>query len=164
MLPKHKGDKQHHAALPYQAVPQFVTTLQTMPDMQDAVRLGARVPDPDGDPHERSAARDLAEINLDDKTWTIPGARMKSGREHRVPLSDRAVADPGALQAARGAVRVPGSKPGKPLSNMTFLKAARRLTTTRRSRRTASGVRSATGARNGRTSRGPSAKPRSRMS
>ena len=31
------------------------------------------------------------EIDLDARLWTIPGARMKSGAEHRVPLSPRAV-------------------------------------------------------------------------
>jgi len=25
------------------------------------------------------------------KIWTVPGSRMKAGREHRVPLSGRAV-------------------------------------------------------------------------
>ena len=31
------------------------------------------------------------EIDLDAKIWTVPGSRMKSGREHRVPLSDAAI-------------------------------------------------------------------------
>jgi integrase len=32
-----------------------------------------------------------SEINLADKTWTIPAERMKSGRPHRVPLSTHAL-------------------------------------------------------------------------
>ena len=32
-----------------------------------------------------------AEIDLDNKLWVIPEARMKAGKEHRVPLSDRVV-------------------------------------------------------------------------
>ena len=32
-----------------------------------------------------------AEIDHDAKLWTIPAARMKAGREHRVPLSDAAL-------------------------------------------------------------------------
>ena len=32
------------------------------------------------------------EIDLEAKTWTIPASRMKAGAEHRVPLSDTAVA------------------------------------------------------------------------
>ena len=31
------------------------------------------------------------EIDFDTATWTVPAARMKTGREHRVPLSDRAL-------------------------------------------------------------------------
>jgi integrase len=31
------------------------------------------------------------EIDLDKKIWTVPAERMKAGREHRVPLSPRAV-------------------------------------------------------------------------
>ena len=33
-----------------------------------------------------------AEIDLDARVWTLPASRMKSGREHRVPLSDAALA------------------------------------------------------------------------
>ena len=33
----------------------------------------------------------FAEIDLDTATWTVPGARMKAGRDHRVPLSDAAL-------------------------------------------------------------------------
>jgi integrase len=31
------------------------------------------------------------EINIDEKVWTVPAARMKGGHAHRIPLSDRAV-------------------------------------------------------------------------
>ena len=37
----------------------------------------------------RAARRD--EVSLDSRVWTVPGARMKAGREHRVPLSMRAL-------------------------------------------------------------------------
>jgi integrase len=131
VLPKHKGDKQHHPALPYQAVPSFVTTLQTVPDMQDAVRLGLEFLILTATRTNEVQRAIWSEVNLETKTWTIPGERMKSGRDHRVPLSDRAVA---ILEQVRGVhprspYLFPGSKPEKPLSNMTFLKAARRLTT-----------------------------------
>ena len=47
------------------------------------------------------------EINRDDTVWTIPAARMKNGREHRVPLADRALEvldEAGQLAAADGGV------------------------------------------------------------
>lgn len=31
------------------------------------------------------------EIDLESRTWTVPGERMKAGKDHRVPLSDAAV-------------------------------------------------------------------------
>jgi integrase len=128
VLPKHKGDKQHHAALRYQDVPSFVTTLQAIPDMQDAVRLGLEFLILTATRTNEVQCAVWSEINLETKTWTIPGARTKSGREHRVPLSDRAVAILERAQALDGAYVFPGTKAGRPLSNMTFLKAVRRLT------------------------------------
>ncbi len=70
------------------------------------------------------------EIDLLDKTWTLPAARMKAGREHRVPLSARALAILEEMQAHRhadDAFVFPGGKPGKPLSNMAFLMLLRRM-------------------------------------
>jgi integrase len=32
------------------------------------------------------------EVNLKDKVWIIPAERMKAGKEHRIPLSDAAIA------------------------------------------------------------------------
>ena len=49
------------------------------------------------------------EINLDERLWTVPAERMKAGREHRVPLSDAALAileQMAAIRARR--LRVPG--------------------------------------------------------
>jgi integrase len=41
------------------------------------------------------------EMDLEEKLWTIPGARMKAGREHRVPLSEPAVDMLASLNNAR---------------------------------------------------------------
>ena len=45
------------------------------------------------------------EIDVEAATWTVPGERMKAGREHRVPLSARAL---GVLSEARKRSRDPG--------------------------------------------------------
>ena len=69
-----------------------------------------------------------AEFNLVEKTWKIPAARMKTGVEHRVPLSDAALA---ILEQARsfddgsGLVFPSPNRPGKPLSDMTLTKLLR---------------------------------------
>lgn len=133
VLPKHKKDeKQHHAALPYHAVPQFVTTLKTIPDMRDSIRRGLEFLILTATRTNEVRLATWTEINRDEKTWIIPGERMKSGKEHRVPLSARALAILEQLQSpvTDDQAYIFSGKPKKPLSNMTFLKAARRVTTT----------------------------------
>ena len=72
----------------------------------------------------------MDEIDLDEQTWTIPGARMKAAAStaSRSPRAPSKFSKARTLAAASPCI-FPGTKPNKPLSNMTFLKAARRLTT-----------------------------------
>jgi integrase len=68
------------------------------------------------------------EINLDDRLWTIPAERMKAGKEHRVPLGERAVELLEQMQKIReGEFVFPGGKARRPLSNMAFLMLLRRM-------------------------------------
>ena len=70
-----------------------------------------------------------SEIDWSNKLWAIPANRMKSGREHRVPLGPRALAildemKPlahcgGGLDLDQACV-FPGAKVGRPLSNMAL--------------------------------------------
>ena len=67
-----------------------------------------------------------SEIDLDSATWTIPARRMKTGREHRVPLSARAVdvlAD--ARAAGGGSGLVFPSVRGREMSDSTMSKLLR---------------------------------------
>ena len=66
------------------------------------------------------------EIDLDEKLWVIPPERMKAGKEHRIPLSDRAV---GILKGLPrdGQYVFPGGKAKMPLSNMAMLKTLQRM-------------------------------------
>ena len=69
------------------------------------------------------------EIDMDAATWTVPGERMKAGREHRVPLSDRALAvldEARALRSKRGDLVFP-SRGGRPLTERGFVQALSRL-------------------------------------
>jgi integrase len=79
---------EHHAALPHGEVAAFIAELHKRGGMAaralevlilTACRSG-----------EVRGAR-WAEIDLDNKLWVIPEARMKAGKEHRIPLSDRVV-------------------------------------------------------------------------
>ena len=120
---------EHHAALPYAELPAFLASLREQEGiaaraLEFLILTAART-------GEVIGAR-WSEIDLLDKTWTVPAARMKAHREHRVPLSARALAILDEMQAVRDgdtsdAFMFPGGKPGKPLSNMAFLMLLRRI-------------------------------------
>jgi integrase len=64
------------------------------------------------------------EVELHNRVWTVPGSRMKSGRKHRVPLSDRAVAILSAMEHLPDNPHVfPGGKPGRGLNPWALLAA-----------------------------------------
>ena len=68
------------------------------------------------------------EIDLQAREWRIPGARMKTGAEHRVPLSDAALELLETVRALRDRsdlVFPSPSRPGKALSDMTLTKVLR---------------------------------------
>jgi integrase len=70
-----------------------------------------------------------SEFDVEAKVWTIPAERMKGGREHRVPLSDRAVSILTALPRegdGDGFVFI-GARADRPLSNMAMLQLVRGL-------------------------------------
>ena len=68
------------------------------------------------------------EMDLDAGVWTIPAARMKAKRDHRVPLSERALAILHDVQRlSDGAGLVFRSLRGKPLSDMTLSKLIKEL-------------------------------------
>jgi integrase len=126
----------HHAALPIDDYPAFMSKLKDQKGIgplafQFAILTAART-------SEAIAAR-WDEIDLIDKSWTVPAERMKAGRIHRVPLSAAALA---VLREVRGIDPVypfPGLKGGKPISNMAFLMTLRRM---KREDLTAHGFRS----------------------
>ena len=69
------------------------------------------------------------EIDTDAATWTVPAERMKSGREHRVPLSPRALeilAAARAMRTARTDLIFPG-RTGRPMVDSSLVHALHRL-------------------------------------
>jgi integrase len=118
---------EHHAALRYAELPAFLVELREQEGiaaraLEFTILTAART-------GETIGAR-WTELDLLDKIWRVPAERMKAGREHRVPLSARALAILEGMQAHRhgddGFV-FPGGKRGKPLSNMAFLMLLRRM-------------------------------------
>ncbi|WP_256678549.1 tyrosine-type recombinase/integrase [Pseudomonas sp. CM25] len=66
------------------------------------------------------------EIDLDEEIWTIPAARMKAGRQHRVPLSKAALHTLMCLKSeSKSGLIFPGRSAGRPLSNMAMLQKIR---------------------------------------
>jgi integrase len=117
----------HHAALPYAELPDFLVSLREQEGiaaraLEYSILTAART-------GEVIGAR-FREMDLLDKTWTLSATRMKAGKEHRVPLSARALAILKEMQPHRHADNAfvfPGTKPGRPLSNMVFLMLLRRM-------------------------------------
>lgn len=69
-----------------------------------------------------------SEIDFDNKLWTIPGSRMKRGRAHEVPLSERAQAILRDVEKLRMSEFVfAGFRDGRPLWGNTILQVLRRL-------------------------------------
>lgn len=69
-----------------------------------------------------------AEINVAERLWTIPASRMKSNRQHAVPLSGAAMAIVTAMAEVRqGDFLFPGSRLGRPLNSSVFLVVLRRM-------------------------------------
>ena len=69
------------------------------------------------------------EIDIKARTWTVPAARMKANRDHRVPLSERAleVLIEVAEMADGSGLVFPGARRGRPLSENTHAKLLREL-------------------------------------
>ena len=66
------------------------------------------------------------EIDFSTKVWTVPADRMKAGKEHRVPLTDRAMEILKSLPRERDNPYVfVGGKKGTALSNMAMLELLR---------------------------------------
>jgi integrase len=67
-----------------------------------------------------------SEFDLDARLWTIPAERMKAKKEHRVPLSDRALAVLNALPREADFV-FPGGRKGVSISNMAMAELLKRM-------------------------------------
>jgi integrase len=124
---------EHHAALPFDDLPTFLAALRERESMsalalEFAIFTVART-------GEVLGAR-WGEIDLAAKIWTVPAERMKAGREHRVPLSNAALAvlakvRPLALmtegEPLPAAPIFSGPRRALPMSNMVFLMLLRRM-------------------------------------
>ncbi len=111
----------HHAAMPHAEVAPFVKKLRAVDGIgARALEFALLTACRSGE--ARGATWD--EIDMDGAVWTIPAKRMKSGKAHRVPLSDGALAILKEMQAKRlNHLVFPGMRASQPLSDMTLAKA-----------------------------------------
>lgn len=128
VLPKQRDSREHHAALPYQQVPTFLQDLGRS-DSSETVRLAFELLILSACRTSEVLNAQWSEFDFDAKCWTIPASRMKAGVAHRVPLSAGCLAVLDRMRVISGASSLvfPGRQPKKPLSNMVFLMALRRL-------------------------------------
>lgn len=111
----------HHDAMPYSELSEFFAALSKRNTIS-AKALAFTILTAARSGETRGAA--LGEINSDGTIWTVPGERTKSGREHRVPLSNQALALLRSLNYLGdddSEVLFPGPR-GKPLSDTAMRK------------------------------------------
>jgi integrase len=119
-------DVKPHAAIPWEETPAVVAKLRQSPSMgslalEFIILTAARL--------SEARLAEFTELDFDKAVWTIPGGRMKRGREHAVPLSDRALAIVTELRALRPKGRyVFPTHGGAPMSRAAIWATACRAT------------------------------------
>lgn len=123
MPARKKLQRGHHAALAYADAAKMIAKLrESSGTAARAVEFIALTAARTGE--ARNAT--FSEIDIKARTWTVPAGRMKAGREHVVPLSDRAVAIVETMrQCATGDLIFGGGVDGRPISDTAMTKALR---------------------------------------
>ena len=121
VLPNTKGLKEHHRALDYGEVPAALRKVRLSPS-HTLTRLAFEfmVLCASRSGEVRNAGWD--EVDWEAETWTIPGSRMKTRKEHKVPLSRQALGvlrDAWDLTGGQGLI-FPARRSGNALSDMAF--------------------------------------------
>lgn len=123
LLPKRgKKEIEHHAAAAYGDVPKLYAALKAVRSTSalsvcfvilTACRTGEAI------------GADWSEVDMKEALWVVPSERMKSGREHVVPLSTEATDLLRFIGVKDSGLIFPGAK-GQKLSQMALLMALRR--------------------------------------
>lgn len=127
LLPKRSRVQkvEHHPALPYADLPDFMNELRAAEGtaaraLEFLILTATRT--------NETIGAAWQEFDLDEGVWIVPAGRMKMRKEHRVPLSARAIALVKAQQKLkRGDYVFPGARDKKPLSNMAMLQLLERM-------------------------------------
>ena len=124
VLPKVKAKPKHHKAMDWRDVPAFYADLRGRSAMAAKALMFTCLT---GSRTGEVLGMRWDELDLDAGVWTCPAERMKTGEEHRVPLTEemRAIIEP--LKAMQSDYVFEGQKRHKPLSNMAMLMLLRRM-------------------------------------
>lgn len=130
-LPKQPRVREHFAALPWREVPDFIANMATKLKASDTVLLAIEFLILTAARSGEVRGATWSEFDLEVGAWSIPADRMKAGRAHRVPLSDRAVEILDQMKALRRTTKTnafvfEGKKLGRPLSDMSLTMPIRR--------------------------------------
>ena len=121
--PRSRLTRGHHKAMAYDAIPAFTAQLREREAMaalalEFVILTATRT--------SEALGATWTEVDLDKAIWTVPASRMKAGKEHRIPLSPRAVEILEASKLLGKANLFPADKGGK-LSSMAMSMLLRRM-------------------------------------
>lgn len=125
-LPKQPKKDRHFAAMPWEAVPAFYRTLAAKSETVGRMALMFTIATAARSGEVRGAT--WREVDLEAAVWTIPGERMKAGKQHIVPLSAPALAilkRMAEMQSGKPDAPIFPGKQGQPLSDMSLTKIMR---------------------------------------
>lgn len=124
VLPKVTKKPKHHKAMLWRDVPAFYADLRTRNAMAAKALMFTCLT---GSRTGEVLGMKWDEIDFDAKVWTCPEERMKTGEEHRVPLTQEMLAIIAPLKAMQSDYVFEGQKRHRPLSNMAMLMLLRRM-------------------------------------
>lgn len=129
-LPKHDRSKvEHRKALPYEKVSDAIAKIRAS-DAGVATKLAFEFLVLTATRSGETREALWSEFDLTKAVWTIPASRMKAKKLHRIPLSARCLAileEAKALKRDSDDLVFPGTKEGRPLSDMTLSKLVKEL-------------------------------------
>jgi integrase len=114
----------HHPAMPYGDLPAFLVRLRELGTtaalaLELLILTAARTAE--------ALGAQWSEVDTRAKIWTIPGERMKGGKEHRVPLSRDALDIIERMKGVDPVLVFPGAREGRPLVDVTFWRLMRQM-------------------------------------
>ena len=124
VLPKVKAKPKHHMAMRRQEVPEFYADLKNKSAMSAKALMFTCLT---GSRTGEVLGLRWAELDFEERLWVCPADRMKTGEEHRVPLTDEMLSIIEPLRGMQSEYVFEGQKRHQPLSNMSMLMLLRRM-------------------------------------